>query len=235
MLPTNLIWCLGMYASGSTWLFNVVRTIAQTSMPISSRFIHTTQDLAGLNTSGKLIVKTHETEPPAAVWLTARAGTILITLRDPRDAVVSLMRYQKHDFAKALSLAAHSAEACTAQAADPRALLLRYEDGFASQPQTVAQLAQHLNLPVEAATAERIFQAHSRAAVESHIATLAQARHVLHEVGGTDYMDPHTQWHRHHAGRTGASGTWRHSLNAAQISAIKARLAPWMQEWGYIS
>src|ERR1700684_2794889 len=92
----RLDWCLGMYASGSTWAFNIVRTICAVAIPdqgVVSRFVGVASDIArpfapaGL---ARAIIKSHETDAVAEAWLTANATSILITLRDPRDAVASV-------------------------------------------------------------------------------------------------------------------------------------------------
>ena len=43
-----------------------------------------------------------------------------------------------------------------------------------------------------------------------------------------DLLDPATQWHSHHANRTGEVGSWRRELTREQVRVIEARLGGWM-------
>ena len=42
-----------------------------------------------------------------------------------------------------------------------------------------------------------------------------------------------SQWHRHHAGRSGEIGRWRRRLTAPQVVAIEQHLQDWMAAYGY--
>ena len=88
-MTPDTIWCLGMYASASTWLFNVVLEIARTLYPgaagSSASFVHTLANLEVTRGPARLaIIKSHETEPAAADEL-GRLGRHHLRL-DPRPA-----------------------------------------------------------------------------------------------------------------------------------------------------
>ena len=48
-----------------------------------------------------------------------------------------------------------------------------------------------------------------------------------------DVLDLTTQWHRHHANRTGEIGRWRHELTLPQVAGVEQRLQDWMAACGY--
>jgi hypothetical protein len=82
-----------MFSSASTWTFNLVREIASSLAPDRPGvpvFLDVADALPG-HDDGCLIVKTHGTV--IACELGRRAEAIVVTIRDPRDTIVSLMRH----------------------------------------------------------------------------------------------------------------------------------------------
>lgn len=231
----TVFWCAGMYASGSTWAYNTMRAIAACRAPdraITGRFVNTLADLAGVDdTAADHVVKTHDLAEDVAQALSAQAQHLVVTIRDPRDAVSSLMLYQRYPFAMALDTIAKSAEFVARFAADPRTLLLRYEDGFPDDPATPARIAASFGSELTDAQSVAIFAAGTRNAVEGLIKDLAAT--AQHDPRTGNYYDPQTQWHKHHAGRTGEVGRWRRQFLPNQIAAIEQTLSAWMARFNY--
>ncbi|HUB43745.1 MAG TPA: hypothetical protein VMB73_02060 [Acetobacteraceae bacterium] len=233
-----MYWCLGMYASASTWTYNVVKHVAATLLPdkpVLSRFVADalpTPEEAAANT---VVVKTHAAT--AYEELARRATAIIVTIRDPRDAIASLLTHNKPPFEIALNVTEATAGMCGHFMSDPRALALKFEDRFFDRPATVARIAARFPDALPDADAARIFAALRRDAVDSFIAnleTLPSATTEFDEVTGHwDTYDPLTGWHKHHAGRTAEIGRWRRELTAEQVVAIEQRLGPWMMRFGY--
>jgi hypothetical protein len=231
-----LYWCAGMYASGSTWAYNVMREIVAVlhpDRPVIGRFVNTLADLAGIDDDASQVVKSHDLAEDVAVALSGRADHLVVTIRDPRDAVTSLMLYQRYPFAMALDTIAKSAEFVGGFAADKRTLLLRYEDGYPDDPTTPARLARSFGAELPATQAQAIFANSRRAAIEQTIKDLATLPGAQHDPRSGDIFDPQTQWHKHHAGRTGEVGRWRRLLLPGQITAVEQKLADWMARFGY--
>jgi len=230
-------WCAGMYASGSTWAYNVMREIVaclHPDRPVAGRFVNTLADLAGIDDQDvHHVVKTHDLPTDVAAALSAHAGHLVVTIRDPRDAVTSLMLYQRYPFAMALDTIAKSASFVAGFAADPRALLLRYEDGFPDAPETPQRIARLFGGTLTADQAASIFAQSRRDAIEQRIQGLASLPGAQHDPCSGDIFDPQSQWHKHHAGRTGEIGRWRRTLLPNQITAIETTLADWMARFAY--
>lgn len=125
--------------------------------------------------AGLVVIKTHDAEEAAVRILHRRVDSILISIRDPRDCVTSLMIYQRYDVAQALEATERSARACARFAADPRAALLRYETGFIDQLATLDRIATCLGARLIPAIA-RIFADTRRSAIETHIARRLRCR-----------------------------------------------------------
>jgi hypothetical protein len=227
---STVYWCAGVYASGSTWAFNVMRGIAAALHPgkeVRGRFVNVLTDLDGIDDDAVVhVVKTHDVPPEVAAQLLTRATRIVATIRDPRDAITSLILYQRFGFAAALDWVGRSAKFVAGLAADPRALLLRYEDGFIETPATLDRIAQWFGGTLDPAERDRLFAAHTRAAVETLIATFDKTR-------DDGIGDAKTQWHRHHAGRSGEVGRWRRMLTPDRAAAAEQELRTWLQGFGY--
>jgi hypothetical protein len=237
-LAPGLIWCLGVYGSASTWVFNVTRQIVAViapGEPLETCFTANIENLQGLtDPPAACIVKTHHLEQAlAADWLSARACHILVSIRDPRDCVASLMQYMRQPFANALYWVGCSALQCAQFARDPRALLLRYESGFPDDRGTLDILAARLGGTLSGADRERIFAESRRAAIEAKIASFSTLATTQRDERSGDIVDLDSQWHLHHANRTGEIGRWRHTLSADEAAVIEQRLGSWMRAFGY--
>jgi len=230
-----VFWCAGMYASGSTWAYNVMRAIATDGGgQVKARFANTPADLAGIgDATASHVIKTHDLPEEAAALLLAQAPRIVVTIRDPRDAVASLMTYQHYPFDLALATIARSARFVTSVAERTEALLLRYEAGFPDDPATVGRIAAAMGVGCDQTACGAIFASFRRDAVERFIGGLESLPQAHHDARSGDVFDPETQWHKHHAGRTGEVGRWRGKLVLGQPAAVEAALADWMERYGY--
>ena len=229
----GVFWGLGMYASGSTWVFNVLLLVAQAlapDRPRVSKFVSSAADLGNLEAGERLVfVKTHDTDKAAAAALEKVARLIVVSIRDPLDVVASAVQYQRMPFAKALAITEASALQCARFAADKRALLLRYESGFVDDPTTLDRIAARMGGVLAPAERARIFAATRRDEVERYIATIPKKPGVLIHRPTGDLLDPATHWHTHHAGRTGEVGRWRRTLSPEQALQVQTRMRDWME------
>ncbi len=226
-------WCLGMYGSASTWTFYVVQKLAAVLVPerpVVTRFLEHVADVEAEGAT--LIVKTHVASVHEQI--AAHAKAIIITMRDPRDSLASMMVPQKIEYELALKLVEATAAMCLLYAHDPRTIALRFEDRFYDGPATIDRLAATFGRPLARADRDRIFAETRREAVERLIAgidTLPTAARL--PTRQDDQHDLVTGWHKHHAGRTGEIGRWRRELTESQAAAIEAKLREWMRYFGY--
>src|SRR5262249_3504244 len=98
---------------------------------------------------------------------------------------------------------------------------------------TLDSIAAKFGRPLAATDQTRIFASSRRAAVDAFIADLSQQRKTLIDISSGDLMDPLTQWHTHHAGRTGEIGRHQHILTKAQVLEVERRLGDWMNRFSY--
>ena len=217
-----------MYASASTWLFNVTRQVLQTTQKekVQVTFVSGREKTLALGGPGTLtLIKSHEINDDSRIVDVVRhSRKILITMRDPRDAVTSLMQAHKYDFGRALDLAEQSARLCGSFAKDRRAKLFHYESGFFEDVCTVKAVAEHLGHGVENGIIQTIYGSLIRAEVEKHIGKMPKLAGILKDAVSGDLLDTKTQWHSHHAGRNGEIGKWKKALTPKQASEVERRV-----------
>jgi hypothetical protein len=226
-VPGRVIWCLGMYASASTWLFNIVRQVLEAAQKEKIQLAFVSGKEQHLSLGGPKVVtviKSHEISNETRSLDVARSSEkILITVRDPRDAVTSLMQAHKYKFDLALYLVERSGRLCVDYAKDRRAKLFRYETRFFERAGTVTEIARHLGYELPDHIVQPIHVALTRAEVEKHINQMPKMQGILRAATG-DLLDPKTHWHSHHAGRNGEVGKWRKALSAQQANEVERRL-----------
>ena len=229
-----MYWCLGMQASASTWIYNAALKIAailNSDVPTRGRYVPYRSKLGFLDDPGLHMVKSHGVDGPTEAELGRRATSIIISVRDPRDAVASLMLYHKENFKQALRDVERAAATCTRFAGDPRAIVLRYESRFTEDPATIDRIAGSIGRELPRHDRDRIFEESRRENVEKLISNLEQLPGARR--AGEDLFDLDTQWHKLHAGRTGEVGKWRRTLSEGQIARIEARLHDRMANLDY--
>src|ERR1041385_6431800 len=95
-LPSRLVICAGLKSSGSTWLYNVVaeilkrakRRAAGRSVRIAQFYADTIDTFPKqAEYASDLVVKTHIPSRSLQFLITVAAGRVLLTVRDPRDAI----------------------------------------------------------------------------------------------------------------------------------------------------
>jgi hypothetical protein len=230
-------WCLGMYSSGSTWVFNAIRSVASTLFPEESLIGVYAEALdqlpPGWPAADRLIVKSHHTDEAATALLLQRADRIWISIRDPLDCVASASTYMFPDFESALDAVTRSAQHCERFILDSRCIILRYEDGFIDDPATLDRFAATLSRTLPRQDRDRLFQQTRRKVIETMIQNLGPEDTVDDGFPG-HRVHMATQWHTHHVNRTGEIGRWRQTLDRSKARAVQQRLGPWMERFGYL-
>lgn len=224
-----------MQASASTWIYNIVLDLAPVLLPdraVKGVFIAYRGKLAQVqDPTIKYVVKSHGVNDATAAGLSEHAQSIIISIRDPRDAVASLVTYHSTSFREALYEVELAADSCARFAHDKRTILLRYETRFTEQPETIDRIATVFGKPVAAEVRDRLFNNSRREVIDRLISGLESRPTAKRD--GEDVFDAERQWHKVHAGRTGAVGKWRSILTDRQVARIELRMQDWMRDFGY--
>jgi hypothetical protein len=236
MQPPRFVITLGLHGSASTWAFNVVRELMLAAHGEANVHACFAQDLAALMAEAAalgrhVVCKTHGW-PGFPLFAQMSRAPVIVTLRDPRDAVLSMVQRFGSPYAQMAHAIAADCQhvAWCAQAGHP---VLRYEDAFFDQPATVRRLAAHLGLAVGGADPARIFAAYRTEAVRDFadgIAGLPQARRGGD--GAALLFDQVTQVHHKHIGDA-RCGKWRDLLPQAAQRELSQFFAPFLERFGY--
>ena len=231
----KIVATVGLHGSASTWVFNVARELLVDAAG-EAGVLAIYADQAGevpevaARAGRHVVLKSHQGSDGLDALLAREAAVILLSVRDPRDAVLSMVQR----FHEPVAHAAHAlARDCArvirlAEAGHP---VLRYEDRFFADPATVARLAVQLGVTPGAAAREAIFaryttdsvRAFTRAVPDLPPERLARDARVV--------FDRVTQIHHTHIGDA-RTGKWR-ELPGNLPAELTGFFAPVLERLGY--
>ncbi len=95
MPPPRLVATIGLHASASTWVFNVVRELMIAGLGEAAIVAVYADTLAELpeeaaRENRHLVIKSHHGSSDLDAWLAAERVQIVLSVRDPRDACISM-------------------------------------------------------------------------------------------------------------------------------------------------
>jgi hypothetical protein len=227
---------IGLHGSASTWAFNVARELVSAAVgadAVVSCFGATPAALLAQDgiVGRHLVCKTHGW-PNLHVFAYLTAAVVIVTVRDPRDCVMSLMERFSAPFPDAVAWMAQDCLHATA-CADSGSLVLRYEDRFFDDPATVRTLAHYLGVEVNDTVANGIFDRYRTEAVRAFAATVELLpRERLDGDGKPLLFDRVTHITRTHIG-DGRIGKWRERADPQRRSAMTQQFSAFLTRFGY--
>ena len=232
----RLILTVGLHASASTWVFNVVRELmvaAAGPERVAPGFATTAEDIAGAEVAPDMfrVVKTHGW-PDLPAFARQRGAAVFVSVRDPRDAVLSLMQR----FGDSLPVSASGIGQdcrCAHACADAPYPVLRYEDRFFADRASIPGIAAQLGLALPPERMDRIFRAWSTDAVqamsEGVTALPPERRRALGPNGAID-AETLVTWRHIGDART---GKWREAFDSDVAGALTRHFFPFLLRFGY--
>lgn len=204
----RIVLCAGLKSSGSTWLYNAVTQLLEASgvsgtgatLPILPFYADKISKFpVEAERSSVLVIKTHR--PSDALEFAAHSAhaRVLITVREPRDAIASLMQRFSHRFEPCLKEVSTNAARLVDLFRNEEGAVLRYEDRFYERSETLESLAHRLDLRVSKTELRRIFSSLTATNVEERISALSKMG-AFGTCPTPDSFDTRTQWHPGHIG-----------------------------------
>jgi len=244
--PPKVALCAGLKSSGSTWLYNAVIQILEDGHMPSKRpsrkegyegavLPFYADQLGsfplGVEHASYLIIKTHI--PAASLQFVARfvGARVFVTIREPRDAIASLLQRFDHSFRGSLKEVSASAAKIVELVRTSNPLILRYEDRFFDNRRTVHDIGTFLERRVSQSRIDAICRHLSRAKVNETIEHLSGAG-VFGDAPNPDSFDPKTHWHPGHVGN-GLIGKFRTVLTESQQKEVLAATKDYCTMFGY--
>jgi hypothetical protein len=178
------------------------------------------------------VIKSHEPSQALVYLMRLTRGTIFVTLREPRDAIASLIQRFGHTYQGALAETERQAARTVELARQERARIFRFESGFTEKSASIDRIANALGVPLSASARERIRRALTRDAVKKKISVLAR-KGRFGAKPNADSFDHATQWHPGHVG-DGSVEKYRKVLTAAEQKCVLAATRDYCKSFGYL-
>jgi hypothetical protein len=236
--PAKIVLCAGLKSSGSTWIFNAAIGLLKEATGGSRKAVASFYaDRVALfppesEQARYLVVKSHVPSEPLLFVTRLTRGPIFLTIREPRDSVVSLMQRFRFTFPAALKDITEEAARIVEFSNARDVILFRYEDRFHEDSATVSELAGLLDVRVPKAARNRIYAALTPDAVKRKIRTL-HTRGTFGAAPKPEDFDPATHWHPGHVG-DGRTGKYAEFLTAQQQAQVLACTRNYCKRFGYL-
>ena len=215
----SVVSTIGLHGSASTWVFNIARELTVVSTgeaAMGSGFAEQVQAARALEKPGvtDLVIKSHRGDEAFDQWLKERQAKIILSIRDPRDAALSMARRFRTPIAFTSNWVLADCRRISALMGREH-LLLRYENRFFEDPLSVRAIAETIDINVTAEVADQIFASYTASAVREIADSLIHLPpgHVQHV--GRFRMDPKTQILEGHVGDR-RSEKWRELDEASE-------------------
>ena len=197
-----IVFSLGVYSSGSTWVFNVIQEIV--SVTSNNSIAVYAEDAPSLLASCSdlhdfTVVKCHAMDQKLMNLALMTGAKIITSVRDPRDCVLSLSQRFGLNDDEARQLIDRSVVAVASVQLNFDCLQLVYEDRFTENPATIALIADWLGVGLTDQQQQSIFAKYGIEQVRKLVQGFAEQGHT------PSWFDPATHWHVNHVG-DGKSG-----------------------------
>lgn len=231
----SLVATIGLHSSASTWVYNVARELliaARGEGAVLALYADRVEDVPNeAARAGKwLVLKSHHGSDALDQWLAAERAVTLLSLRDPRDAALSMVQRFGVPLGRAAQRIADDCRRLVRLAA-AGPLLLRYEDRFFDDPAAPARIGSALGLAPDPTAEAAAFARYATEAVRrfgENLAGLPPERLVSF---GPTTFDRVTQIHRRHVGDA-RSGKWRDLPEPAR-GELSRFFRPFLERFGY--
>ncbi len=233
IFPAHCVLCVGIYGSASTWIYNACRLLMNHAFGEANvAAFYADAPLSGLaddRTAQKYpipdrccaaVIKLHEGCPETAELIATDRVQTLVTVRDPRDAIASVMRRFHWEFEEALEHVRSSVGFVDQILRPDRMLVLRYEDLFTRERRTVDRLAAYLNIAAEPGISAAIFSQLAPQAIDWATRAYDPSDAAIRVNPAGRLYDTQTHWHQRHIG-DGSIGKWRAALSVGERNKIR--------------
>jgi hypothetical protein len=223
----------GMQGSASTWAYNVCRELLLLQYETVSVFYcdstaTLSEELAHVEHAA--VIKMHQPDEGIIAAIANEQVPAVITVRDPRDSVVSLMERFNYPFQRSLDIVLASVTQIL-RIPPQVSLFLRYENGFFNDAANITAIANLLGMSISADQRQGIFDKYTQDSVKAFMdqfEALPENRKVLKN---GSHWDSVTMLHKTHMS-DGAVGKWKERLSPAQRDALSV-FTPALQALNY--
>jgi hypothetical protein len=227
---------IGLHGSASTWVYNIVRELliaARGADQVLAVYAEKLAEIPDESARGcrQLVIKSHHGSAELDSWLAATQAQMVLSIRDPRDACVSMSQRFSAPIGATIRWLTADCDRMMRLAVQDRPLL-RYEDQFFEDQAAPQRLAAYLGLKVPASSFADISVRYRTEAVRSFAQRLTDLPpERLMMLASSHLMDRVTQIHAPHIGDA-RSGKWRELPSAVQQELTRA-FSVFLDRFGY--
>jgi hypothetical protein len=231
----RLVATIGMHASASTWVFNVVRELLIAAVGDAQVLTFYADELRQMpdeaaRAGRHLVIKSHHGSAELDSWLAAAQPPIFLSMRDPRDACISMSQRFKAPLNHTVRWIANDCNRLLRLAPQGHPML-RYEDRFFDNLASAEYIARALGLRVTPAMIEAIFARYRTDAVRSFAERIGELPPERLTPVGPAMMDRVTQILGPHIGDT-RTGKWR-DLPVPAPAELTRVFTPFLDRFDY--
>jgi hypothetical protein len=227
-----LIATIGLHASASTWVFNVVRELMIAAVGderVVTLYADRMDQLPDEPTR-HVVIKSHHGSEELDAWLAAEQALVFLSVRDPRDACISMTQRFKAPLDHTVAWIMNDCNRLMRLASLGHPLL-RYEDRFFEDTSAVGRVARSMGLSPSPEVTDSIFTRYKTEEVRSFARKLADLPPERLTMVGAFRMDRVTQILAPHIG-DGGSGKW-YDLPARSQAELTRLFSPFLDRFGY--
>jgi hypothetical protein len=220
-----IILCNGMPRSGSTWSFNVVKSLIQRTTPTESLYSGYSENISAFLSdvpagTKHIVLKCHGLTPAGKALASAGAAKVIYTWRDPADAVYSQMKMFSSSFDEALRLVEASLALYVFHRVTGNSISIYYDDFVAHQAPIIHGICGYMGISnVDNAVIDEIADTMSIDNIRLRVAEIEALPKTMLVQARTGYCHWDTQLHYGHI-REGGSGNGRRQLTSDQVALI---------------
>ena len=230
----------GMFRSGSTWCFNVVRELLLLVYKRDRLLTVAREDVANVlqEASGNdcwdvIIIKGHVLDDAARELVVNRSAAVIHSFRDPVDAIRSGMRAFNMSFEVCLRLVAQALDIAKLLERERHGCVIFHDDITNCPTELIASMADQLNLAVSSSEVASIAHKLSLGKVREFTEELTTTPEKFAAQGriadvGFSYYDTETFFHRRHVSASTCHDSQYH-ISEAQLLEICKRFAGYVR------
>jgi hypothetical protein len=248
---TRMVLCAGAKSSASTWLFNVVAEIMR-GHEAAAHLSYMRNDYdawRGCKTvrqfyadspdvfprfdpsSEALVVQSQRPSALLCALAVEAAAPVVMTIREPRDAVASLMKRFGYSFAGAFRAVSGGATRMLELFRGSAPLVMRFEDRFYDRAATISSVAEFLQIDLPVTFIRHIHDSLTPDQVRRKIEML-ETRGAFGSAARAVAYDPETRWRPGHIGDT-AIGQHAEILSREEQLLVLRATADYCRTFGY--
>lgn len=227
-----VILCAGLPRSGSTWIYNAVlelcREYGNTIGVYSDDFPENLRELIRSNQT--LVIKSHAPSQYLCELVRFFGGKSIVSVRDPRDCVVSLMEVFGFEKSAAIISVKNSADAIEKLLLENKSSIFVYED-MPDRLAAIMRLGNDIGYPVETAFAQTMAENLEPEKIRTRVMEL-ERQGVLDSSNAVGSYTNETHWHPGHVGN-GKIGKYINTLSKFDIAQIDRNNPYIMRNFNY--